>query len=114
MKYSDHPMPLKEGEYPWEHIMVFDAETRKWKDQWRQLEEADKKEAEAEKWEGETPETDTYYLSGKEEYYDFETVCKACGTQFMAYAGEGIETKAVRNFCPGCGKKLIEKEDGKE
>lgn len=110
MKYSDHPMPLTEGEYPWEHIMVFDAEARKWKDQWRQLEEADIKEAEAEKWEGQIPETDTYYLSGKEEYYDFETVCKACGTQFIAYTGEGIETKAVRNFCPGCGKKLGEKE----
>lgn len=106
MKYSDHPMPLKEGEYPWEHIMAFDAETRTWKNQWRQLEEADIKEAEAENWEGETPETDTYYLSGREEYYGFETVCKACGTQFMAYTGKGIETKAVRNFCPGCGKKL--------
>lgn len=106
MKYSDHPMPLKEGEYPWEHIMVFDAEERKWKDQWRQLEEEDIKEAEAEKWEGETPETDTYFLADKEEYYDFETVCKACGARFMAYKDDK-EWERIRNFCPGCGKKLV-------
>lgn len=107
MKYSDYPMPLTEGEYPWEHVLVLDEKTREWKDKWRQVEEEDIKEA----WEGQIPETDTYYLEGKEEYYDFETVCKACGARFMAYKDDK-DWERIRNFCPGCGKKLIEKEDG--
>ena len=105
MKYSDHPMPLTEGEYPWEHIRVYDTEEKKWKDQWRQPEEAEIKKAEYDRWEGEIPETDTYYLAGREEYWGFETICKKCGTRFQAYDKE--LKNYVRNFCPGCGKQLV-------
>ena len=108
MKYSDVPMPLKEGEYQWEHVRIFDRETKQWKDQWRQPEEKDIQERIERDFDGETPETDTYYLEGREEYWDFETICKACGTRFMAYDTKHKER--VRNYCPGCGKKLIEKE----
>ena len=57
---------------------------------------------------GEISDTDTYYLSGKEEYYGFETVCKDCGTRFMARGEESGYGYNVRNFCPGCGKRLKE------
>ena len=52
---------------------------------------------------GEVGETDTYFLTGREEYWGFETNCKNCGTKFMAYN----ENKNVRNYCPGCGKQLV-------
>lgn len=62
-------------------------------------------------YDGEVPETDTYFLDGKEEYWGFETVCKACKTRFMAFDGN-IWNKCnhVRNFCPGCGKMLLRME----
>lgn len=53
-------------------------------------------------------ETDTYFLSGKEEYWGFETICKNCGSMFQAYNKNG---ESIRNYCPGCGKKLIELQE---
>ena len=47
-------------------------------------------------------ETDTYIITDKEEFYDYLIVCKACGTEFMAYQ-DGLP---VRNYCPFCGKRL--------
>ena len=61
--------------------------------------------------EGEISETDTYYLSGKEEYYGFETVCKSCGTRFMARGEDNGYGYKVRNYCPGCGKRLSKEEE---
>ena len=52
--------------------------------------------------EPEVMETDTYVIDGGEEYYDYVTKCKACGTQFIAYDEDGL----TRNYCPGCGKQL--------
>ena len=54
-------------------------------------------------------DTETYYTSGREEYWDYETTCKACGTKFMAYGGGNLKGyEPVRNYCPGCGRKLQE------
>lgn len=105
MKISTVPMALIEGEPHWYHEIV--PENGKWVERWVQYEEGDlPEEADIkEAWDGQEPETDTYYMEGKEEYYDYETVCKACGTRFMAYKDDK-EWERVRNFCPGCGKKL--------
>lgn len=54
--------------------------------------------------EGREQDTETYFLTGREEYWGFETNCKICGTAFMAY---GKDSKEIRNYCPGCGRKLI-------
>lgn len=48
-------------------------------------------------------ETDTFFVSGKEEYYGYETVCRKCGTRFQA---RNEESTTIRNYCPGCGEKL--------
>ena len=49
-------------------------------------------------------ETEKYAIMDKEEYYNYVTGCNACGTTFIAYTDD---TELVRNYCPGCGKKLI-------
>ena len=49
-------------------------------------------------------ETETYKQNRIEEFYDYVIGCKTCGTEFIAY-GKGYEK--VKNYCPGCGKKLI-------
>lgn len=103
MKYSDHPMPLVEGEVPWEQVMVLDTNTNKFKLQWRQLEP---EEREYLRWEGNAPETDTYELEEKDEFYDFITYCKACNTEFIAYGTQRL----IRNYCPGCGRQLVKQE----
>ena len=48
-------------------------------------------------------DTETYYLDDEEEYWGFQTVCKACGAKFQAYDSSW---HPIRNYCPGCGKKL--------
>ena len=53
-----------------------------------------------EEWEDEELENMT--ILDKNEFYDHVTRCRHCGTEFIAY--ENDET--VRNFCPGCGKKM--------
>lgn len=105
MKYSDHPMPLVEGEAPWVRVTVLDTNTYELKTQWCQMEPEERKYL---KWEGNTPETDTYKLKDKDEFYDFITCCKACNTEFIAY-GQRTD-KAIRNYCPGCGKQLVKQE----
>ena len=100
MKYSDHPMPLTEGEYPWEHFMQWDNEKKAWVDGWRQVEDKDIPP------EPGPEEHDEYFVEPyNEEYYDKRTFCKSCGTEFIAYN----DNKSIRNYCPGCGKVL----DGK-
>ena len=103
MKYSDHPMPLTEGEYPWEHFMQWDEEKKAWVDRWRQFEEQDIVPKPG------PEEHEGYFIeSDNEEYYDKETVCKHCRTRFIAYhyrKGEYFPDK-VSNYCPGCGKVL--------
>lgn len=47
-------------------------------------------------------ETETYIIKDSEEYYDYVTKCKHCGTVFIAYDEDGL----TRNYCPGCGKRL--------
>lgn len=107
MKYSDHPMPLVEGEAPWVRVMVLDTNTNKFKMQWRQMEPEDYRWYKQDKWEGQIPETDTYELEDKDEFYDFITCCKACSTEFIAY---GRNQNPIRNYCPGCGKQLVKQE----
>ena len=48
-------------------------------------------------------ETDTYAVDDKEEFYNYPTTCKHCGTRFIAYSPD---TELVHRFCPGCGKEL--------
>lgn len=95
IEYSEIPLPVVEGKYPPLHEMYF--ENGEWKHRWHYPEpDPDYKDPEM-------IETDTYYLADKEEYYYYPTVCKACGTQFQAH---DKEEKNVRNYCPGCGKRL--------
>lgn len=49
-------------------------------------------------------ETETYWERGNEEFYDHVIQCKACGTEFIAY---NKSNEAAKNYCPGCGKKLV-------
>lgn len=48
-------------------------------------------------------EEDEYAVEDKEEFYDYVTVCSSCGTKFIAREAGDI----VRNYCPGCGKRLV-------
>jgi hypothetical protein len=50
-------------------------------------------------------ETDTFAVTGKEEYWDYETICRKCKTVFIAY--DAYHRGRIRNYCPGCGMKLI-------
>ena len=73
MKYSDHPMPLTEGEYPWKREQYL--ENWEWKERWVQIEEKDIPPVKG------PEEHEGYYIeNGNEEYWDRETVCKHCGT----------------------------------
>lgn len=49
-------------------------------------------------------ETETYLQEDKDEFYDNVIRCKGCNTTFIAYSED---YKSVRNYCPGCGKKLV-------
>ena len=84
------PLPLVEGKCP----PVYDAEKKEW---YYPEPDPDYKDPEL-------IETDTYRIEDKEEYWNYETVCKSCGTRFIAY---GEEWDTIRNYCPGCGQKLI-------
>ena len=94
-EYSDHALPIVEGKCPPIHEMVI--ENGEWKHRWYYPEPDPDYE------DPEMIETETYYLADKEEYYYYPTVCKGCGTQFQAY---GKDNKNIRNYCPGCGKRL--------
>jgi len=54
-------------------------------------------------------EEDKFLVWDKEEFYDYVTHCKHCGTEFIAYASvPGNKLfDLVRNYCPGCGKRLV-------
>ena len=52
-------------------------------------------------------ETDRYIIDGKEEFYDYVTICKACECQFIAF---DKRYNLTRYYCPHCGKKLVSKE----
>ena len=55
-------------------------------------------------------ETDKYEIKDRDEFWDYVTVCKKCGCEFMAYVykTQGVDGHvAVRNFCPGCGERLV-------
>ena len=47
-------------------------------------------------------ETEDCRIADKEEFYDYVTVCKKCGTEFIAYS----TGKLVRNYCPCCGERI--------
>ena len=51
-------------------------------------------------------EEENFSVKDKEEFYNYPTTCKACGTYFIAYTG--TERELIRNYCPGCGSKLTE------
>ena len=96
--------PLAEGEVPPDYVMGADGQLYE-----RILDPEDYTDTDP--FEGKIPETSTYYLGGKEEYWGFETVCKSCGTRFMAYKDYGYGYD-VRNYCPGCGKRLVPQKAG--
>ena len=50
----------------------------------------------------EIKEFDMYRIEDVEEFYDYVTVCKNCGTRFIAYQ----EHDLILKFCPGCGGRL--------
>ena len=52
-------------------------------------------------------EEKNYSVLDKDELWDYVTVCKRCGTRFIAGIDDDDDNyQTVRNFCPGCGKKL--------
>ena len=106
MRYSDHPMPLEEGEYPWESFVQWDNKIKKWVKRWRQLEPGDIPPDI-----GPENHHDYFIESHREEYWDQETICKHCRTRFIAYHYQdgNILPDCVRNYCPGCGKVLAGK-----
>ena len=105
MRWSDMPMPLTEGEYPWSGQLV--EEDGKMVMKYCQLEEKDIPPQEPDE------EHEGYTVSsGNDEYYDQSTFCKNCGVEFIAYRRVGEhEVKLVRNYCPGCGKRLAKEDD---
>ena len=100
MKYSDHPMPLTDGEYPWEREQYLVDGV--WKERWVQLEDEDIPPEVGPTDYGEYS-VDEY----NEEYYAQRTFCKSCGVEFIAYSPQPTPA-LVRNYCPGCGKRLEE------
>ena len=92
-KRVDHIRPLCEGEVPRHYVYGPSGEIYEEVPDPNYVEDYD----------GIDPDTDTYYLDGREEYWGWVTVCKACGTQFQAFTGD----EGVRNYCPGCGKRLV-------
>lgn len=106
MRWSNVPMPLKEGEYPWNGQLVEENGVMVMK--YCQLEDSDVGPEEPPEDHGEY-EVDSY----NEEYYDQKTICKSCGVEFIAYQQLGrYHSKLVRNYCPGCGKRLAKDGDG--
>ena len=66
---------------------------------------ADKAPEDVPEWQKqEVIETETYIERGNEEFYDHVIMCKACETEFIAY---NKSNEAAKNYCPGCGKKLV-------
>lgn len=97
MKYSDHPMPLVEGERPWSLSLMYDQDGTR-REVWCQMEDKDIPPDPGPEDRG------AYYIeSYNEEYWGPETVCKKCGTRFMAYSEDH---KKINNFCPGCGERF--------
>lgn len=105
MRWSNVPMTLTEGEYPWSGQLV--EEDGKMVMKYCQPEDCDI--------EPEMPPEDygEYTVdSYNEEYYDQRTFCKSCGVEFIAYRQLGeYHSKLVRNYCPGCGKLLAKEDD---
>ena len=95
MKYIkvDHREPLQEGKAPKSYTM--DPGGQLYEIVYEPSDFAEEK----------LPETETYKVLDKEEYWGHETVCKACNTHFMAYDDESVGY-SVRNYCPGCGRRL--------
>lgn len=90
LKRMVHESPiLVEGERPGETVLTEDGKIEK-----RVL-------PPLEEWEDEELEDMT--ILDKDEFYDHVTRCRHCGTEFIAYENH----ESVRNFCPGCGKKLV-------
>lgn len=105
MRWSNVPMPLTEGEYPLEKQFV--EENGKMVLKYCQLEESDIGPEEPPGDYGEYT-IDSY----NEEYYDRRTFCKSCGVEFIAYRELGkYHSIPVRNYCPGCGKRLAKEDD---
>lgn len=101
MKYklANLLQPLQEGKIPTNYVLGPDGHI------YAEIPEAQDRE-EYDPWEGQVHDTDTWFLSeGREEYWGFETICKACGTRWMAYKDHS-QGYNIRNYCPGCGKKL--------
>ena len=83
------PLPLEEGKCP----PVYDKEKKEWI----------YPEPDPEYKDPQITETGTYSIEDKDEFYNYVTRCKACGTKFIAY---DESYKLIGNYCPGCGKEL--------
>ena len=53
----------------------------------------------------EVREEDKFAVEDKDEFWGYVTMCKKCGARFQGYDNE---YNYVRNFCPGCGERLVE------
>ena len=91
MDWSDFycPLPLVEGKCP----PVYDPIKKEWY----------YPEPDPDYVDPEIMETENYSIEDKEEFYNYKTVCKKCGVEFIAHSQVGL---LVRNYCPGCGAKL--------
>ena len=94
------PLPLVEGKLPPVHR--YSLHEGQFRHEWYYPEPDTE-------WEDpEIYETEKYRQEDKEEYYDYETVCKTCGTRFIAYNNAG---KRAMKYCPFCGVNLEEKQN---
>lgn len=88
-------IPLTEGKYPPDVILNKDGDI-----------EYREHVPDPDYVDSEIREEELYSVLGKDEFYGHVTVCKSCLTEFIAYDPKN-DWKYVRDFCPGCGKRLV-------
>jgi len=88
-------IPLTEGEYPPYTIMNKDGDI-----EYRQtVPDPDYVDPEIQ-------EEEMFSVLDKDEFYGYVTKCKSCNVEFIAYDPQN-DWAYVRNFCPGCGERLV-------
>ena len=90
-KYSLHPLPLVEGKCPPSSMIINGHKVYYYPEQ------------DPEYRDPEIRKEEKYTVEGKEEFYDYVTMCLKCGATFMAY---NAKNACTRNYCPDCGERL--------
>lgn len=93
IKYSPFPLPLAEGKRP--PVSTIDESGKR---VWYYP------EPDPEYRDPEIREEEKYAVEDKDEFWGYVTRCKKCGARFQGY---DADYNYVRNFCPGCGERLV-------